>query len=51
MKQYLLLFLLLTALLLSFSASAEEAPEITDRCTFSQSGKQIKNVRSILDRD
>ena len=51
MKRYLLPFLLLTALLLSFSASAEEAPEITDRCTFTQSGKQIKNVRSILDRD
>lgn len=51
MKRTLLLWILLLSLLCVLSASAEEAPEITDQCTFTQSGKQIRDVSHILDRD
>ncbi len=51
MKRTLPLWILLLSLLCVLSASAEEAPEITDQCTFTQSGKQIRDVSHILDRD
>ena len=51
MKRTLPLWILLLSLLCVLSALAEEAPEITDQCTFTQSGKQIRDVSHILDRD
>lgn len=51
MRRFLLSSMLLIALMLAVSASADEAPEITSQCTFSRSGKSIKNVEHMLDRD
>ncbi|MBQ6564405.1 MAG: PIG-L family deacetylase [Clostridiales bacterium] len=51
MRRFLLLSVFLLALMLAGYAVADEAPEITDRCSFTLSGKSIKNVANMLDRD